>query len=154
MERGRPRDITEHDRKMVAWPMTYTIGEMLAMVEEAAKTDSEAEAWLNGEGYIGLTRNTSRFMYWEEANGAGRLSAEAFGWRDSVFRRDGYTCKDCGQGGQIQAHHILGWASHRDSRYDIDNGVTLCRECHATKHPGRENLIRGARYYGKQRRQT
>jgi len=52
-------------------------------------------------------------------------------WRERVFERDNYTCKDCGRRGcYLEAHHIKGWAKHPKSRYDINNGLTLCLECH------------------------
>ena len=49
-------------------------------------------------------------------------------WELSVKRRDHYRCKVCGSEG-TDAHHIL---SRRNSgvRWMLDNGITLCRECH------------------------
>lgn len=80
-------------------------------------------------------------------------------WRSQVFKRDGYTCMQCGAlGGTLEAHHIVRFADiltkflhhnpdalgmynfgdpafyemvdqYRDF-WDIDNGVTLCQSCH------------------------
>lgn len=61
-------------------------------------------------------------------------------WRESVFERDGYKCKICGSNKNIQAHHIIPWSQTRNNkglRYDIDNGITLCRKCHLKAHGGR-----------------
>jgi len=56
-------------------------------------------------------------------------------WRTSVFKRDNYTCQECGQvGGKLNAHHILSWASYPDQRYILKNGITLCTKCHREKH--------------------
>jgi len=53
-------------------------------------------------------------------------------WREAVFARDLYTCKICGISGvYITAHHIKSWANYPDLRYEIDNGQTLCEECHS-----------------------
>lgn len=61
-----------------------------------------------------------------------RGRSEYRGWRKEVFERDNYTCQRCGDntGGNLNAHHIKNFSSHVESRYDIDNGITLCRACH------------------------
>lgn len=52
-------------------------------------------------------------------------------WRMSVFQRDGFKCQSCNViGGDLHAHHIKKWADHPMLRYETDNGVTLCVECH------------------------
>lgn len=57
-------------------------------------------------------------------------------WRDSVFRRDKYTCQHCGfdKGGIIEAHHIKPYYEYPELRYNVDNGITLCRNCHILIH--------------------
>lgn len=52
-------------------------------------------------------------------------------WRESVFERDKYTCVWCGKYGvRLNADHILPWGSYPALRFAIDNGRTLCVECH------------------------
>lgn len=53
-------------------------------------------------------------------------------WRLSVYKRDGFRCQmpGCKSKRQIQAHHIRKWSTASALRYDIDNGITLCRQCH------------------------
>lgn len=68
-------------------------------------------------------------------------------WREAVYKRDKWTCVDCGQrGGILHAHHIKSFAKYPDLRTDIDNGVTLCVDCHSKRH-GRK--IPDARFYGR-----
>jgi ribosomal protein L37AE/L43A len=52
-------------------------------------------------------------------------------WRTAVFMKDDYTCQKCGARGKyMQADHIKPWAKYPELRYAIDNGRTLCVECH------------------------
>ena len=52
-------------------------------------------------------------------------------WRESVFSRDSWTCQGCKlKGCYLEAHHIKSWARYPLLRYDIENGLTLCKECH------------------------
>jgi hypothetical protein len=122
--------------------------EALNIIKKAAESgDKKAAAWLNGEGYIAVTKKTARFMFWDERYAKGRLTKKAIKWRNEVFKRDNYTCQECGKKGQLNAHHIKPWAHNENDRYDLNNGITLCLECHARKHPERASLIKKARYY-------
>ena len=52
-------------------------------------------------------------------------------WRSDVFSRDNWTCQTCGiRGVYLEAHHIKSWARYPELRLDLQNGATLCRECH------------------------
>jgi 5-methylcytosine-specific restriction endonuclease McrA len=52
-------------------------------------------------------------------------------WREAVFKRDDYTCQNCGvRGGILQADHIKSFAFHPTQRFQVSNGRTLCRGCH------------------------
>ncbi len=64
-----------------------------------------------------------------------RLYYENTVWRNSVFKRDDYTCQVCNKKGfKIQAHHIENYSSNKEKRFDINNGVTLCIDCHKKFH--------------------
>lgn len=58
------------------------------------------------------------------------------GWRNSVYRRDFFTCQCCTKkrGIKIHAHHIENYSEHKDKRFDVDNGITLCAQCHRSFH--------------------
>lgn len=61
-------------------------------------------------------------------------------WRKQVFERDNYECQKChdkscsGHPVILEGHHIENWVSCEEKRYDIDNGITLCRSCHNKFH--------------------
>lgn len=67
------------------------------------------------------------------ANKLIRHSVEYRLWREAVFLRDNYTCQnpECGKrGGDMHADHIKPFALYPELRLAIDNGRTLCVDCH------------------------
>ena len=87
---------------------------------------------------LGLIERSERsirvFKFWEDKH--DRNSDRYKQWRAAVFKRDSYTCRDCCSTKNIQAHHIKSWKNNKELRYDIDNGITLCRACHLKAHGG------------------
>jgi len=60
-----------------------------------------------------------------------RHSLEYKFWRRAVFERDDYTCKVCGKRGcRLNAHHVKSFAKFPELRFEIDNGITRCVDCH------------------------
>lgn len=82
--------------------------------------------WKGGTSYHRVERSTYEYRQ----------------WRKAVFVRDKFTCTCCGARNykglgktvRLEAHHIDDWKNNVDKRYDVDNGATLCQDCHIKFH--------------------
>lgn len=68
------------------------------------------------------------------AQNKARASAEYKAWRTAVYERDQFKCVKCGTNKDLHAHHVKTFAQYSELRYDIENGVTLCRAHHSEVH--------------------
>jgi predicted nucleic acid-binding Zn ribbon protein len=90
----------------------------------------------NTEFKKGHTMNKGEKSYWWKGgttpiNKLLRRSIEFKLWRESVFKRDDWTCQKCHiRGKELHPHHIKSFALFPELRFAIDNGVTLCKNCH------------------------
>ena len=55
-------------------------------------------------------------------------------WRKEVLKRDNYQCQICHSTIDLEAHHLKEFSKYRDLRFDIKNGITLCKKCHKKIH--------------------
>jgi 5-methylcytosine-specific restriction endonuclease McrA len=113
--------------------------------EDLAKRN-RINLWSKGRKgvFSGIKRpeHSRRMMKENNSNWRGGISSENSearrklkDWRCAVFCRDKYTCKKCAIiGGALHAHHIENFAEHKNKRNDIENGVTLCKDCHRGFH--------------------
>lgn len=79
--------------------------------------------------------------HWNWKGGVGRhkrnyasKQVEYKNWRKDVFRKDNWTCVNCGNKKDIVAHHIKSWFKFPELRYVVDNGLTVCKSCHSGIH--------------------
>lgn len=85
---------------------------------------------------VGLVKRMPDRILVYDFNNRDRNSSDYVSWRKGVFMRDVYTCVDCGSKKSLQAHHIISWTLDESVRYELTNGVTLCRSCHLKRHGG------------------
>ena len=64
----------------------------------------------------------------------GRNKKEYDDFVRGVLARDDYMCYVCGNKKDLVAHHLNGFGWYVEGRYDIKNGITLCRTCHKAFH--------------------
>ena len=62
-----------------------------------------------------------------------RRNPEAIHFRKQVRERDG-ACVICDSTENLVVHHLNSFRDFEELRYDIENGVTLCRFCHTEFH--------------------
>ena len=90
-----------------------------------------------------------------------RNSLKSKQWTKDVFTRDNFTCQKCGDnsGGNLEAHHEKPFSVilHENNittyeeamncieLWDINNGITLCKECHKKEQALTNKLIKEAR---------
>lgn len=70
---------------------------------------------------------------WDPNRGKGQLGRRSPAdkrWKKSVLERDNYTCVWCGSESNIEVDHIKPWSKHPELRFNLDNGRTLCHNCH------------------------
>lgn len=99
---------------------------------------------------IGNEHRGEKNSFWKggiwPVNDQIRHLAEYTQWRNRVFARDGYSCRDCNKiGSMLNAHHfpfsfsqiirkycvrIVEGALQCKELWDIGNGITLCASCH------------------------
>ena len=102
-----------------------------------------------------------------------KTSAKMDKWRNQIYERDNYKCIWCSyQGKDLHAHHLitfselltaflekhkyldpeknknelLGFAENFSLFWDINNGITLCKECHNKEH----GLLKGDQLFHKE----
>lgn len=71
-----------------------------------------------------------------ELNNNDKREDEYKYWRRKVYERDCFTCQITGKKsiGNMNAHHLDGYHWCEGKRFDISNGVTLCKEIHKLFH--------------------
>ena len=113
-------------------------------LSRTGKTGSNATAWKGGKS--SLTKRVKGIIH------------RQYHWYESVFRRDGWKCTQCGSSKELDAHHVepmvgiikrlcenkcfnskdvkFEWLIQQPDVIDseLKNGKTLCRSCHKKTH--------------------
>jgi len=76
---------------------------------------SNSSLWMGGKGLIASNL---------------RQHPEYIQWRRGVIKRDGYKCAKCGSESNLHADHIIPVVENPKLIFKVDNGRTLCGDCH------------------------
>lgn len=133
--------------KIVATNMEkYGVPSTQQCPEVRAKTEATCLKKYGVKNYVELFKgkyrkeNSPNWKGGAEYSRVERSTFEYREWRSAVFGRDHYTCCRCGDRNgnghmvELHAHHIKNWKDNEDLRYDVDNGITLCFDCHMLFH--------------------
>lgn len=111
-------------------------GKRLNRSEEGKKSFKEK---MSGPNNPRWTTDRSKIDMGKRSN----WTIQCIEWRESVFKRDNYKCKmsngDCNA--YVEAHHILNWKDYPELRFNINNGITLCRAHHPRKRAEEKRLV-------------
>lgn len=89
------------------------------------------------KGYMAGSKNGNWKGGTTSINEQIRKSIDYKEWAKSVYIRDNFTCQMCGlkcRAKNIIAHHKKSFAEYPELRFEIDNGIALCRSCHKKMH--------------------
>lgn len=114
-------------------PTRYWLGKKMSdehrLKNSIAHTGENSPRWIKDRNLLKKSDDRSRDVANKE-------------WRKQVKERDGYKCKINNMWclGQIEVHHILPWRDYPESRYDVNNGITLCKYHHPRKYKEESRL--------------
>ncbi len=130
IKKGKPSPFSLEVKKEIAKKVSLALsGKKLSDSHKKALSDAAIKKFENG------------FVHWNwkggktKKNDLIRHSHLTKEWREKVFKKDNYTCQVCKETGRrIVAHHIQPFAKYPDKRFDLDNGMVLCKSCHLFTH--------------------
>ena len=126
-----PSPKTQFIKGHTPWSKTHKYSDEAREKMRQAKLKNPTRYWLGKNNPTHAGKNN---VNWKGGvtpeNEKERKSIAYYEWRRQVFGRDKFTCRVCFSKGYVQANHIYPFRSHKELRHDINNGITLCVDCH------------------------
>lgn len=136
-EKLKGRTFTEEHRKNISEGKKGKPGSFKGMHHSKATREKIRLAFLGRPNPL-----TQKEKHWNWKGGLAhcnsrrlRTTSEYRSWRRAVLIKDNNACKLCmTSGGILNAHHIFNWVDYPELRFNIANGMTLCKACHFLTH--------------------
>lgn len=110
-----------------------------------SKHSHETITKMSGKNNHRFGKRGTECYQWRGGVSHPRNTADYKEWRARVYKKNNYTCKFCKDTKtKLNAHHIKYFGDYPDSRYDVGNGITLCKPCHEALHWDRIKLDKRA----------
>lgn len=99
------------------------------------------------------TGDKNHFWRGGVSDGKDRQSLEYKNWRAKIYEKYNKCCDNCGDDKNPCAHHLDSFKDFPDRRFDVQNGVCLCEDCHLIFHIlyGKESARKDHYYSFKER---
>jgi len=128
-KRSSPK--TEFKKGIIPWIKTHKHSDESKEKMRQAKLKNPTKYWLGKNNPYNMgDKNPNWKGGVTTGNEKERKNIQYYEWRRQVFGRDHFTCRVCYSKGYVQANHIFPFRSHKQLRYEINNGITLCVTCH------------------------
>jgi hypothetical protein len=114
--------------------------EIRIKMREAAKKRNPRSYLKNLEKAMGRAPKGKNHWNWKGGITPERThiwnSEEYSQWRKEIYKKDNWTCQKCSDnsGNNLIPHHIESFADYLKLRFDVNNGITLCKNCHTYFH--------------------
>jgi len=147
------RKLTDEQKEKLKGKIPWNKGKK--MREESKKKLSETlknhfkngkAVWNKGKKYLQITGEKCHLwrggISQKNRTERGNIMSmvEYKNWRRAVFEKDNYQCVNCGEmGGYLEADHIKSFKDFPELRFEVNNGQTLCKNCHNLKTFNRKN---------------
>jgi len=138
------KKLSEEHKKKISLALKGRISGMFGKKATPKQLESLSKGRIKGKKFSEEFRNRRRGAgnpNWRGGVSRDRHCGDEYKkWRSDIFQRDNWTCQTCGArssvGNQVylEAHHIKSWIKYKELRYEVNNGVTLCKECHNLIH--------------------
>lgn len=124
------RKMTDADKQKMSIAKIGKIGNTLG---KHWKVENTSNFGMKGELHWNWIEDRNKLKTKEGSE--ERRSTRYKEWRKKVVERDAWKCKinnkDCK--GRLEIHHILGFTEHKELKYEVNNGITLCHFHHPRK---------------------